>query len=79
MSIDSQVVRKAIVELELMSTADKLRDDAPLQEQGMDSLDLANLLLHFEETLDIRIPDTEAESLRSISDIVRAVNAKLNP
>ena len=77
MRIDSQNVRKAIVDLELMTSADKLQDDVPLQEQGMDSLDMANLLLHFEESCGVRIPDAEAEKVHCIREIVDVVNAKL--
>lgn len=77
MQIDATKVKDAILKLELMSSTENLRDEIPLQEQGMDSLDLANLLLHFEESCGIRIPDPEAEKAHSIQEIVLIVNAKL--
>jgi acyl carrier protein len=60
-----------------MSSADKLEEGVALKDQGMDSLDFANLLLHFEEMLGIRISDEEAEKLRSIHDVVSIVNDKV--
>ena len=77
MSIDADAVRQAMVGLELVADASGLEDARPLQDQGLDSLDVANLLLHLEETHSVRIPDAEAEKMRSIRDIVDVVNAKL--
>jgi acyl carrier protein len=48
----------------------------PLAQQGVDSLDLANLLLLVEEATTIRIPDEDVERLATASDIVEYINAK---
>ena len=57
----------------------QITDDANLiKDLGVDSLDYAELVLEFEQTFDIRIPDEDAEKLATISEAVRYINEKLN-
>lgn len=77
MEINAGTVRQAIQELELRFQADQLADDLALSKQGLDSLDFVNLLLHFEETHGIKLPDAEVKDVHTINEIVAMVNAKL--
>lgn len=77
MAINAGTVRDAIQELELRFQAGQLADDIALSEQGLDSLDFVNLLLHFEETHGIKLTDAEVKDVHTINQIVALVNAKL--
>ncbi|MCA3244418.1 MAG: acyl carrier protein [Alphaproteobacteria bacterium] len=46
---------------------------------GADSLDTVELVMAFEEAFGVEIPDTEAESIKTVGDAVRLLEAKLNP
>lgn len=56
--------------------AEKVTDDAAFREDlGADSLDAFDLLLAFEETFGIEIPDNEADSMPRVGDAVAYINA----
>jgi acyl carrier protein len=44
---------------------------------GIDSLDYAELVMEFEQAFNIRIPDSDAEHLETISQTVRYIEGKL--
>ena len=45
---------------------------------GIDSLDYAELTMEFEQVFDIRIPDSDAEKLTTISQAVEYIKQKLD-
>lgn len=45
--------------------------DTTLKELGADSLDTVELVMQLEEEYDINIPDSEAESIKTIGDLFR--------
>lgn len=49
---------------------DTLKDDALLDDQGIDSLDMLNIFLQVEEVFHIQIPDEDVDRLKTINDIV---------
>lgn len=49
----------------------------PLNEAGIDSLDALNILFAIEEEFDISIPDDTARELRTIDDMVSAIESLL--
>jgi acyl carrier protein len=55
---------------------DSLKDDAPLSEQGLDSLDMVNLLLTMEEEYAVSIPDEALPELATLNDIRGYINGK---
>ena len=55
----------------------KLKSRSSLLDAGVDSLDIANLLLAIEERCGVKIPDEEALDLDSLRSIVGLVNAKM--
>ena len=56
----------------------EITDDANLvKDLGVDSLDYAELVMEFEHTFDIRIPDQDAEKISTISDAVQYIHGKV--
>ena len=44
---------------------------------GADSLEIAELLLAFQEEFDIDIDDSEAQNLTTVGDVITQINAKI--
>ena len=60
-----------IVPSEITEDANMIKD------LGVDSLDYAELVMEFEQTFDIRIPDEDAEKLATIKEAVEYIQNKL--
>lgn len=60
-----------IPESEVTSDASFVRD------LGIDSLDYAELVMEFEQTFDIKIPDDDAEKMQTIGQAVSYIQTKL--
>ena len=67
---DLLVDRLGITKTEITPKASFTRD------LGLDSLDYAELIMAFEQQFDIRIPDTEAETLETVQKAVDYLNSK---
>ena len=50
--------------------------DKPLKDLGLDSLDIANMLLVVEEQFGLKIPDADVQDLSTLAAIVRYVEAR---
>lgn len=48
-----------------------------VKDLGIDSLDYAEIVMEFEQTFDIRIPDDDAEKLQTFGEAVRYIQDKL--
>lgn len=48
-----------------------------VKDLGIDSLDYAEIVMEFEQTFDIRIPDDDAEKLQTFGEAVRYIEEKL--
>ncbi|MGL4533747.1 MAG: acyl carrier protein [Fusobacteriaceae bacterium] len=46
-----------------------------VEDLGADSLDTVELIMAFEEEFDIEIPDTEAEKIKTVKDVVSFIEA----
>ena len=46
-----------------------------VEDLGADSLDTVELIMAFEEEFDIEIPDTEAEKIKTVQDVVNYIEA----
>lgn len=44
---------------------------------GADSLDVVEFIMELEEEFDIQIPDTDAEKIRTVGDVIDYIVAKL--
>ena len=78
MSDVAQRVKKIVVE-HLGVEADKVTDNASfIDDLGADSLDTVELVMAFEEELEIEIPDEDAEKITRVKDAVEYIekNAK---
>ncbi|MTI20693.1 acyl carrier protein [Fulvivirga sp. RKSG066] len=66
------VDKLGIAETEVTADANFVKD------LGIDSLDYAELVMEFEQTFDIRIPDEDAEQLQTINQAVNYIGNKMN-
>ena len=48
-----------------------------VKDLGIDSLDYAEIVMEFEQTFDIRIPDDDAEKLQTFGQAVRYIEEKI--
>jgi len=65
------VDKLGIAETEVTADANFVKD------LGIDSLDYAELVMEFEQTFDIRIPDEDAEQLQTINQAVKYIDKKM--
>ncbi len=65
------VDKLGIAESEITSDANFVKD------LGIDSLDYAEIVMEFEQTFDIRIPDDDAEKLQTFGQAVNYIQAKV--
>ena len=61
-----------IIETEVTPDANLVRD------LGIDSLDYAELVMEFEQSFDIRIPDEDAEKLATVKEAATYIERKLS-
>ncbi|WP_280380109.1 acyl carrier protein [Nocardia wallacei] len=52
-----------------------LEPHVPLQDQGVDSMDMTTLLTRIEKTYDITIPTATADELHSLDQLAEYVNS----
>ena len=78
MPVTREEVLVAIREAKVGADTSKLRDDAKLSEQGIDSLEIFNVLLVISEKFNIDIPDEDTDQLETINDIVTYLNQHLS-
>ncbi len=66
-------VAQAIAQYKEMDAAE-IKMESSFEELGLDSLDMVELIMELEESLDIQLEMDE--SLKTVGDVVRAVEAK---
>jgi acyl carrier protein len=49
-----------------------------VKDLGIDSLDYAEIVMEFEQTFDIRIPDDDAEKLQTFDQAVKYIQEKVS-
>ena len=70
---DILVEKMGIARTEITSDANFIKD------LGIDSLDYAELVMQFEQVFNIRIPDSDAEKLQTIKDVIDYIDEKTAP
>jgi acyl carrier protein len=70
-------VRDVIKEADVLGDVNEMKNDVPLSDQGIDSLDVVNVYLLLEEKFDVKIPDEDLDKVTTIDDIVEYINNKL--
>lgn len=70
-------VKKIIVD-QLDIEEDKVTEAASITDDlGADSLDVVDLVMSFEEEFDIEIPDDQVEKIKTVGDIVKFIEEKV--
>jgi acyl carrier protein len=76
MDINNQITKILVDKLGIAET--EVTSDANfVKDLGIDSLDYAELVMEFEQTFDIRIPDEDAEKLQTINQAVAYIGGKM--
>lgn len=70
-------VKEVIAEAEVLGDVSDMKNDIPLSEQGIDSLDVVNVYLLLEEKFGVKIPDEDLGKVQTIDDIIEYINNKL--
>ena len=78
MRATSNNIKKIIADADTLVDITKLKNDILLKDQGVDSLDLANILLLLEEKFEIKIPDQDLDQVQSINAIIEYINKKIS-
>ena len=52
-------------------------DASFVKDLGIDSLDYAELVMEFEQTFDVKIPDDDAEKMQTIGQAVSYIESKI--
>jgi len=76
MEVTVKEIREVIENAETMAEIDTLKNDIPLTDQEVDSLDMANILLLIEEKYEVKIPDTDTKYLQTVDGIVAYLSKK---
>ena len=77
MSVGDQV--KDIIAEELGLDREKVKDEAVLQtDLGADSLDIVELVMKLEDQFDMKIPDEDAEGLKTVGDAICYIESNAN-
>lgn len=69
-------LKEIIKESGSRADTETLKKDVPLSDQGIDSLDMANILLNIEESFNLKIPDEDVSKLITIHSIVRYIESR---
>ena len=68
-------VKEIIVE-QLGGDADQIKPESNfVDDLGADSLDTVELIMSFEEEFGVEIPDTEAEKIKTVQDVINYIEA----
>ncbi len=70
-------VKEILVEKLGIASTEVTPDANLIKDLGIDSLDYAELVMEFEQTFDIRIPDSDAELLGTVNQAIEYINNKL--
>ena len=69
-------IREIVVE-QLGVEAEQVVPEANFVEDlGADSLDTVELIMAFEEEFDVEIPDTDAEKIKTVQDVIDYIESK---
>ena len=71
-----QKIKDIIVE-QLSVNAEQVTPEAKfIEDLGADSLDIVELVMAFEEEVGVEVPDSDAEKLLSVGDVVKYIEDK---
>ena len=73
-----QKVTKILIEKLGIAESEITPDANFVKDLGIDSLDYAEIVMEFEQTFDIRIPDDDAEKLQTYGEAVKYIQGKVS-
>jgi len=76
MEISDQTIRDILKNACTRVDFSRAKPEASLRQAGMDSMEIANIMLGVEEACGIKIPDSDLDGLDSIAAIVSYVRTK---
>ena len=72
----TEQITKILVDKLGIAETEVTPDASFVKDLGIDSLDYAELVMEFEQTFNIRIPDQDAEKLQTINQAVDYIESK---
>ncbi len=76
MSDIQKTITQILVEKIGIAPTEATLDANFIKDLGIDSLDYAEIVMEFEQTFDIRIPDSDAEHLQTVGQAVDYITKK---
>ena len=73
----TEQITKILVDKLGIAKTEVTPDASFVKDLGIDSLDYAELVMEFEQTFSIRIPDQDAEKLQTINQAVEYIENKM--
>ncbi len=74
MSNTQDKVTQILVEKIGIAATEATLDANFIKDLGIDSLDYAEIVMEFEQTFDIRIPDSDAEKLQTVGQAIKYID-----
>ena len=71
-----KTITQILVEKIGIAPTEATEDANFIKDLGIDSLDYAEIVMEFEQTFDIRIPDSDAELLQTVGQAVEYITKK---
>lgn len=68
---------KGVIAEKIGKSPNEIRDDATfIEDLGLDSLDLVDMIMKLEEEFGISIPDEDLDKIRTVKDAINYIKAK---
>ena len=77
MSDTQETITNILVDKLGLASTEVTPDANFVKDLGIDSLDYAELVMEFEQSFDIRIPDEDAEQMQTITQAVKYIDTKV--
>ncbi len=74
----NDTVKETIAKLLNKPVAEITEDKEIVKDLGADSLDIVEMIMNLEESLEISIPEEEAMNIVTVGDIIKAIESKKN-
>ncbi|MCH8291928.1 acyl carrier protein [Candidatus Poribacteria bacterium] len=77
MAVDKDKITKIIAEQLQVDEGQITSDSSFMDDLGADSLDTVELIMALEEEFEIEIPDSDAEQIRTVQDVINYLNERV--
>ena len=76
MAVDFEKIKQIIVDQLGVDESEVTKEASFIDDLGADSLDTVELVMALEEEFGIEIPDTDAEKIVTVADIIQYIESK---